>query len=317
MKKFYIVFFIFFLLIFMPIKSQADNEPDTPKKITHIGKQQLYNHIPKFREKVVRGSRFDRKKSLKVGISLPIKNQDALINLLKQLYDPSNPQYRHYLNTQQFTESFAPSEQDYQQLIDFFTSRGIKITEKLDNRMMLSVEGSPTDIENAFNVEIYEYTREDGSSFHAPDRDPSIDSDVKLLHIFNLDDYDVPKPATPIRTKPAISGSGTGSCSGCYIGADVRNAYAPGVVLEGDGQISSIIAGDGYLQSDITLYENIVGLPDVILQNITVNGFDGIIHSPGPGGVNSEVCLDIEQQISMAPGLSKLLIYESTNSVRD
>ncbi len=44
------------------------------------------------------------------------------------------------------------------------------------------------------------------------------------------------------------------------------------------------------------------------LVNIPVNG--GV---PTPGANNIEVALDIEMAISMAPGLSKVLVYEAPN----
>jgi hypothetical protein len=39
------------------------------------------------------------------------------------------------------------------------------------------------------------------------------------------------------------------------------------------------------------------------LTNVLVNGFSG-----RPGGGNGEVALDIEMAISMAPGLSKVIV---------
>src|SRR5205814_3415241 len=61
---------------------------------------------------------------------------------------------------------------------------------------------------------------------------------------------------------------------------------------------------DGYYASDITDYENLTGLPNVPLTNVLI-GVDGT-----PGTVNSEVALDIEMAICMAPGLSQVIVYE-------
>ena len=54
---------------------------------------------------------------MKLAIGLPLRNQEALTNLLQQLYDPSSPNYRHYLTPEEFTAQFGPTEQDYQKVI--------------------------------------------------------------------------------------------------------------------------------------------------------------------------------------------------------
>ena len=42
--------------------------------------------------------------NLDLAISLPLRNQDALTNLLQQQYSPASPQYHHWLTPEQFTE---------------------------------------------------------------------------------------------------------------------------------------------------------------------------------------------------------------------
>ena len=92
---------------------------------------------------------------------------------------------------------------------------------------------------------------------------------------------------------------------GYLIGKDFRAAYAPGVSLDGSGESVGIFSLDGYYASDITAYENQAGLPNVQLTNVLLNGFSG-----AAGGNNFETALDITMAISMAPGLSKVIVYE-------
>jgi hypothetical protein len=65
---------------------------------------------------------------------------------------------------------------------------------------------------------------------------------------------------------------------------------------------------DGYYATDITRYESTAGLPSVTLSNVLLGGFNG-----APGFANDEVALDIEMTISMAPGLSQVIVYEGPN----
>src|SRR5579863_9434504 len=45
---------------------------------------------------------------LRLAIGLPLRNKEALTNLLQDVYDPASPQYRHYLSPSQFTKQFGP-----------------------------------------------------------------------------------------------------------------------------------------------------------------------------------------------------------------
>jgi hypothetical protein len=101
------------------------------------------------------------------------------------------------------------------------------------------------------------------------------------------------------------AGSGPG---GGYMGNDFRAAYVPGVSLNGAGQTVGLLQFDGYYSSDIAAYESLAGLPGVTLVNVPV---DGGVSTPGSG--NGEVSLDIEMVISMAPGISKIIVYEAPN----
>jgi hypothetical protein len=65
----------------------------------------------------------------------------------------------------------------------------------------------------------------------------------------------------------------------------------------------------GYFTNDIALYTSDTGLPTVSLQNVLVSGFNGV-----PSTNNDEVALDIEMAACMAPGLSKVMVYEGISA---
>ena len=251
---------------------------------------------------------------LNLVIGLPLRNQEALITLLDQLYDPASPQYRHYLSPEQFAERFGPVKEDYEALIAFATAQGLVVTATHPNRTLLDVNGLVEEIERAFHVrmQVYQHPTE-ARTFHAPDVEPSLDLAVRVLRINELDNFNVPRPmahrrpSDHNRSKMALSGSGPG---GGFLGKDFRAAYVPGVALTGAGQSVALFELDGYYASDITDYENLTGLPNVPLKNVLIGGFDGTPTSSG----NLEVALDIEMTICMAPGLSQVLVYEGNDS---
>ena len=278
-----------------------------------VERQLLTGHIPSATARLQPVGRLAGSSRLNLAIGLPLRNQEALTTLLEQLYDTASPQYRHYLSPEQFTEKFGPAKEDYEALIAFATAQGLAVTATHPNHTLLDVSGLVADIERVFHVtmQVYQHPIE-ARTFHAPDVDPSLDLAARVLHIGGLDNFHQPQPLghrrqlDPTRSGKPLSGSGPG---GGFLAKDLRAAYVPGVALTGAGQSVALVQFDGYYASDITDYERLAGLPNVPLQNVLLDGFDG---RPGPS--TFEVALDIEMAISMAPGLSNVILYEAPNS---
>jgi uncharacterized repeat protein (TIGR01451 family) len=249
----------------------------------------------------------DASKQLNLAIGLPLRNQAELKAFLEDVYNPSSPNYRHFLTTAQFTERFGPTPEDYQAVLEFAKANNLTFT-PVPNRMLVNVRGAVADLEKALHVSfnVYHHPTE-SRDFFAPNVEPSLDLSVPVVHIGGLDNYVLPHPKSlkkglnPPGPQPRF-GSGPG---GTYLGYDFRHAYLPGVTLDGSGQIVGLLQFDGYFPNDIALYEAAAGLPKVPLINVLLDGFDGT-----PGFGNGEVALDIEMVISMAPGVSAVILYE-------
>ena len=276
------------------------------------GRQVLYGHVPAAVAQLPAVDRLAGANRLRLAIGLPLRNTEQLNQLLRDIYDPSNLQFRHYLTPEQFTERFGPTEADYQALIKFAQANGFAVTATHPNRVVLDVESAVTDIEKAFHLTMRNYQHPtEARTFFAPDTEPSLDLAVPILNISGLDNYVRPFPkykrrpaaVSPMVTPRAFTGSGPG---GNYIGWDFRNAYVPGTTLTGTGQSVALFELDGYYTVDITNYEALAGLPNVPLVNV------GSV-TPGVNGGIDEVSLDIEMVISMAPGLAHVYVYEGLN----
>jgi len=253
-------------------------------------------------------------KHLQLAIGLPLRNQKELSNLLQEIYDPASPNYRHFLTPGQFTERFGPSEQDYQAVIAFAQTHGLKVTGTSPNRLLVDVNGSVADIEKALHItlQVYQHPTE-ARTFYAPDGEPSLDLAVPILGISGLNNYSLPKPrfvAQPLAKGQAMRPNAGSGPSGTYLGNDFRAAYVPDTTLTGTGQAVGLLQFDGYTASDITYYESQAGLPNVTLTNVLIDGATG---NPSGSGGEVEVSLDIEMAISMAPGLSQVIVYEAPN----
>ena len=272
------------------------------------------SHIPAAVAQLAPAGNLPGAQRLNLAISLPLRNSEELDHFLQQLYDPASPDYRRYLTPEEFTQRFGPTKQDYQALMDFAKSNGLRVTTTHPNRLVLDVEGAVADIQKAFHLtlRVYRHPRE-AREFYAPDVEPSVDFGIPILRVSGLDNYALAHPNLQLRpvgapaTATPNSGSGPG---GTYLGRDFRTAYLPGSLLIGTGQSVGLVEFDGFYANDITNYESQSRLPNVPLTVVPIAGGVG---TPGSGNT-VEVSLDIEMVISMAPNVSRIYVYEAPNS---
>jgi len=248
---------------------------------------------------------------LAIGVSL--RDAEGAQRLLQKLYDPSDALYHQYLTPVQFTERFGPTEPDYEAVLAFAKTSGFRVVATHPNRLLLDVDATAADVERAFQVKLYEYQPpREGRKFYAPDVEPSVPSGLKIADISGLNDYSRPHPnSLPGGLGAPMTGSipnGGSIPGGQYIGNDFRSAYIPGTPLTGIGQTVALVQFDGYYPSDIARYETLAGLPAVTLTNVYLDSFSG--NPTSNTNAVGEVSLDIEMSISMAPGLSKVMVYE-------
>ena len=109
----------------------------------------------------------------------------------------------------------------------------------------------------------------------------------------------------PLAVVPPGPSCGSGP-DALYAGADFPALYARDTTLTGAGQSLALLEFNGYDPNDIVQYEKITGTPHVPLTNILVDGYDG----KASGALQIEVCLNIEIAMSIAPGLSRIIVYE-------
>jgi subtilase family serine protease len=303
--------------------------------VSGVGQRQvLSGHVPKLTKRLPALGRLDASSRLEVVIGLPLRNREQLTNLLKDVYDPASPNFRHFLKPDAFAASFAPSAADYQLVLDFARAHHLTVTQTHPNRTLVQLSGSVGDIENAFHVHLQTYRNPtDNRMVFAPDVEPSLDLQAPVLAISGLDNTVRPHPKMHSagmagRAGPEVrpmagggsggGGGGGGSNTGPFEGYDFRNAYAVGVSLDGTGQTIGLFELFGFSSQDIMDYEDEAGIsPYVNVQPVLIDGADGnssadadYIDYPGYLDYAFEVTGDIEMAISMAPGLNNVLVYE-------
>jgi subtilase family serine protease len=271
----------------------------------------LPGHVPEAVARLQPLGRVPATNRLRLAISLPLRNQDALSLLLQRLYDPASPDYHHFLTPEQFTEEFGPTQEDYQKVIQFAQASGLEVTTTRSSRLLLDVQGKAGDVEKAFHVTLRNYQHPtELRQFYAADVEPTVDAGLPILDVSGLGNFARMRPALRRKSErpDAVPAAGTGP-GGNFMGKDFANAYLPGVSLTGAGQMIGLLEFDTYYSNDIANYEALAGLPNVPLINVPLDGFSG-----PPGSDVAEVSLDIEMAVSMAPGLTAAVIFEAPNA---
>jgi len=252
---------------------------------------------------------------MNLALTLKLRNSQALEALLQNLYNPASPQYRHFLSVQEFTEEFGPTADDYQKAISFAQAHSLTITNQTPNRLVLDVSGTVAQIEDAFHVTMQNYQHPTESrTFFAPDREPSVDAGVPIQGISGLNNFEPPRPMglRYAKKNELAKANQTGSGpDGFFLGSDMRAAYAPGTTLTGAGQAIGLFEFGPYNLSDVQAYFSFVSQPlNVPIYNVLLDGVTGIC---GAGCDDGEEVIDIQQAVSMAPGLSAVIVYEGTD----
>ncbi len=278
---------------------------------------------------------------MNLSIVLPLRNQSELAGLLKRLYDPSSPDYRHFLSVGQFTEQFGPTAEDYQAVVEFAQANGFTVSDRPANRMIVPISGTVAQIERAFHVRMNNYRHPtENRTFFSSDREPSLELNVPIAHVAGMNNYSIPRPMVTKASveQGAVNASATGSGpGGSYLGSDMRSAYYTSALptgstaLTGAGQTVGLAEFDGYRISDVVssfdgtatstangknyilAYTPSAGgtTYSIPVNNVLLDGASGASVS----GDDAEEALDIVQAIGMAPGLSQVRVYIGASDV--
>lgn len=282
----------------------------------------LTGHIPA----VVRTSRVIGRvrpdETLSLLFVLPFRNRAGLEDLIQRIYDPSSPAYGHYLTNGEFADRFAPTMADYGAVAAFAKAHGLTVMRTNRTRNLLIASGPVGAIEQAFHVHLLTYQAPDGHTFHAPDAEPQVPADLaaRISGIVGLSNAAVwhthlnQKNVITLQA-PQPDQIGTGP-SGALTPQDIETAYnlkiyPPANPTDtsgyGKGQVLGLFELDAYAPTDILLYEQEFGLPQLIPTN-------EIVSAVTPTGGEDEVTLDIELQLAVAPLASQILVYMGSNT---
>src|SRR6201987_5903100 len=91
----------------------------------------------------------DLSKQITVTVWLKHHNQAAFDELVREMYDPSSPNYHHFLTLEQYHANFAPTAREAAAVRDFLTARNLSVSSVEKNNHFVSAQGRVADVQNA------------------------------------------------------------------------------------------------------------------------------------------------------------------------
>jgi kumamolisin len=271
---------------------------------------------------------------MQVDIVLPLRDKAGLDAFVEDVYNPSSPNYRHFLTPEETSAMFGPTQETWDALVSFAQANGFRVENGSLKKRDLVLTGTVSAIETAFHVTMRTYQHPtEKRIFYSLDREPSVNLPFQLEHISGLDNYSLPhrmmekrsdySAAHGISEEEAVSHATTGSGpSASFLGSDMRAAYYGGTALTGAGQTVGLFEYLGTDLADLTTYYKNVGQTEPFTPKLV--SVDGTSLTCTCSSKNMTTCengttttscddgeqtLDMTQAMGMAPGLAGLTMY--------
>eukprot|EP01090_Pellita_catalonica_P004224 TRINITY_DN14062_c0_g1_i1.p1 TRINITY_DN14062_c0_g1~~TRINITY_DN14062_c0_g1_i1.p1 ORF type:complete len:593 (-),score=124.65 TRINITY_DN14062_c0_g1_i1:31-1809(-) len=256
------------------------------------------NYVP---DGWTRGKRSDPHANMVIRIFLTQQNVDVLEDVLMAVSDPNSPEYGKYLEIDEILDIVSPPEEDADKVIAWLVAGGIAAADIQNFRDSLKVAGTVNQIENLFNTQLFEYSRNVmGKAPKVVSRQwgtSSIPSDVRPLIqiITGLDTFPAFK-RKPLPTRPAEFG--VGASVGYVIPDTIRRVYnVPATVTTNPKSSVGLIEfqdDNSYNKADLTYFEKEMGVVSTKVTHVV-----GPYHGETP---DAEASLDVQYATAIADG---------------
>jgi subtilase family serine protease len=284
-------------------------------------------------------------KSTKVNfeVLLAIPNQAGLQAAIQAISTPGNAQFRHFLTTTDFRNTYSPSTASVAAAASWVRSYGLKVSSVAPSRLYLQVTGTMGQAEHMVGTNLNNYSykgkvlAEPTGSYRIPAKLASVVSGIVDLDSSSL----LNTPADTLPGPPPGSRYGVQPCSAYYgqkKASTLPEAYGkvstyticgynakqyesafgltPEIAQGIDGTGVTVAITDAYaaptILSDADTWSQQNGIPEFAPGQFTQNlpAPNGYNQEPecGPQGWYGEETLDVEAVHAMAPGANVLFV---------
>lgn len=258
-----------------------------------------------------------------VTFSLQPRNKAGLERFVQQSATPHSGTYHQFLSPTAFANAFGPDPALVRQVQSFVQSHGLHITAVRSGGLFITVTGSAKQMTTAFQTRLANYRDGQGHAFFANATALNVPNAIAngLLSVTGMDNATTRHHATTTPRKATVTSASKPHTANCVATTgtsaltppQLATAYGFPSGKTGSGQSMALVEFDGYLASDISAYTACFA-PNVNVGSVVAPRLVDLTTAlpPGAGAVEDE--LDIEIALGMAPGLSKVHVYEAPNT---
>lgn len=271
----------------------------------------LAGHVPQERISHSRHiGRLASRAPVNLAFSLKPRDPAGLNDLLKRLYDPSEPDYGHFLSPAEFKARFAPTDADVADILTYLRANGFRNASAHANNLVIDAVADAGVVERTFQVELHEYIAENGARVRAPLENPEVNGQIasRLHGITGLNTFRH-SHAHVVHRGAALSANSLAGVNSYMTPPKIKNAYDLSLSsTAGAGETIALFELDGFNPSDLAVYENYFSITPPTVNTVLVDGASGT-----PGADADEVTLDIELVAGVSPGAA-ITVYEGPNT---
>ncbi len=238
---------------------------------------------------------------LTLAVVLRLKDPLGLEQRVGRLSNPKDPAYGQYLTPATFADQFAPSVDDVAQVVHFLKDQGLDVQEVAANRLLLMVSAPASVIEKAFDLHLDRYQGATGS-FMANDQAPLIPAVLSplILTIQGLDDLHHRVSRSTLSSAPSAPGLGP---------KELASLHGLETLAIPSRQTLAFLEVAEVAIDDIDRYQSTFGLPKTLIESRRVGDLKA---SDAPQRLLASG--DVELALGAAPGLGRILLYQSQNT---
>jgi len=164
------------------------------------------NH-PALAESLIRSGGLEPARMLSMSVTLALRNQDQLRQLLDDLQNPASTEFHHFLTPYEFAARFGPT--DFDAVRDWLASQGFKVVAINTATRVIQFSGTVAQAEQAFEVGIAAF----GDISFGNATDPHIPARFAgvIGHIHGLDNLSASTPGLTVRRIKLVAPSSESS----------------------------------------------------------------------------------------------------------
>lgn len=257
------------------------------------------------------------------------EQENVLRRLLDEQQDRSSSNYHKWLTPEQFGQQFGASDQDFQIILSWLRSHGLRVDNVTRGRELIEFSGTVAQVQEAFHTEIHKFVV-NGEEYWANSKDPEIPTaltpvvaGVATLHNFpkkpqirvaekRIPAHLQPGPPPQVTFQNGMHALGPGDFEVIYNMTSVIQG-PPGILgpPAGFGTTIAVVGRSNINVQDVARFRAVFNLP--------TNNPEVFVNGPDPGNLGgaeeAEAVLDTTWSGALAPGANvSLIVSASTNS---